>query len=335
MVGHRTRLAQLAPEQWHAGEDEALARAFTAARRLDRTLAWLRGSPRAWLPLFVLGLAPHFLAAPASLIPMAFAVGGALLGLRALRLFAEGIEKLGVARAAAVRLAPLLRAAGNAPPRGRPELALATPPAAPSALLLAARQLVHTYPGRARPALAGLDLEVRPGDRLLLGGASGGGKSTLARILAGAQAPEGGLVTLRGYDLATLGTSAWRQGVVLVPQFHEDHVLLGPLAFNVLLGRGSGAGPDDLPEAAALCEELGLGDLLARMPSGVQQTVGETGWQLSHGERARVCLARALVRRPAVLILDETFAALDPPTHERVMRCVLARQPTLVAIAHP
>jgi ABC-type multidrug transport system fused ATPase/permease subunit len=71
------------------------------------------------------------------------------------------------------------------------------------------------------------------------------------------------------------------------------------------------------------------------MPAGLLQMVGETGWQLSHGERSRLYIARALLQGAALIILDESFAALDPETLHGVQQCVLARAPTLLVIAHP
>jgi ABC-type multidrug transport system fused ATPase/permease subunit len=71
------------------------------------------------------------------------------------------------------------------------------------------------------------------------------------------------------------------------------------------------------------------------MPAGMQQIVGETGWQLSHGEKSRLYLARALLQQAEVLILDESFAALDPQTLQRTLRFVLEKAPTVLVIAHP
>jgi ABC-type transport system involved in cytochrome bd biosynthesis fused ATPase/permease subunit len=71
------------------------------------------------------------------------------------------------------------------------------------------------------------------------------------------------------------------------------------------------------------------------MPAGLQQMVGETGWQLSHGERSRLYIARALLQRADLLILDESFAALDPQTFEQTLAFVLERAPTVLVIAHP
>lgn len=93
--------------------------------------------------------------------------------------------------------------------------------------------------------------------------------------------------------------------------------------------------PEDLAEAETICRELGLGDLLDRMPAGLLQTVGETGWQLSYGERSRIFLARALVQSGELVILDESFGALDAETMRQSAECVLNRAKTLVVIAHP
>ena len=101
------------------------------------------------------------------------------------------------------------------------------------------------------------------------------------------------------------------------------------------MGRNWPASEEDLAEARALCEDLGLGDLLERMPAGLAQTVGETGWQLSHGERSRIFLARALLQKAQLTVLDESFAALDPETLSRCLRTAFARAPTLMVIAHP
>jgi len=92
---------------------------------------------------------------------------------------------------------------------------------------------------------------------------------------------------------------------------------------------------DDLSEAAVVCQELGLGPLLERMPGGLQQMVGETGWQLSHGERSRVFIARALLQKTDLVILDESFGALDPENLRQALEFVLHRVRTLLVVAHP
>src|SRR5207249_4602574 len=138
-----------------------------------------------------------------------------------------------------------------------------------------------------------------------------------------------------GLDMSCLGETGWRSRVSASPQFHENHVLTESFAFNVLMGRSWPPRREDLQEARAVCDELGLGPLLERMPGGMFETVGETGWQLSHGEKSRLFIARALLQKAELVVLDESFAALDPETLRRALRCVLDRAPTLVVIAHP
>ena len=91
----------------------------------------------------------------------------------------------------------------------------------------------------------------------------------------------------------------------------------------------------DVEAAERVCRALDLGPLLNRMPGGLNQMVGETGWQLSHGERSRLFLARALLQGADMLVLDETFAALDPDTLARTLPSILQQAPTLMVIAHP
>ena len=201
--------------------------------------------------------------------------------------------------------------------------------------MLEAHNLAFRYQGRTDPVIFGCNLQIRAGDQLLLEGPSGGGKSTLASLLMGLRSPETGLLLMRGLDLATIGAQGWRRRVVAAPQFHENHVLTGSFAFNLLMGRRWPPQPGDLEEAEAVCRRLGLGDLLDRMPAGLMQMVGETGWQLSHGERSRLYIARALLQCADLIILDESFAALDPESLHKALSYVLEQAPTLLVIAHP
>jgi ATP-binding cassette subfamily B protein len=193
---------------------------------------------------------------------------------------------------------------------------------------------VFRYGPDSEPVLRGADLVIDQGERILLEGASGGGKSTLASLLSGLRQPQSGLLLLNGLDRHTLG-EAWHRAATEAPQFHENHVFTATLGFNLLMGRNWPASEDELAEARQICVELGLGDLLRRMPSGMMQTVGETGWQLSHGERSRIFLARALLQGAQLTILDESFAALDPESLRACLDCAIRRAGTLVVIAHP
>jgi ABC-type bacteriocin/lantibiotic exporter with double-glycine peptidase domain len=152
--------------------------------------------------------------------------------------------------------------------------------------------------------------------------------------MAGLRMPSSGLVFVRGLDQHTIGERDLRRVVAAAPQFYKNHVFNETLLFNLLVGQTWPPTSQALAEATAVAAELGLGDLLDRMPAGMFQHVGDTGWQLSHGERARVFLARTLLQHSEVVILDESFGALDPESLQQCMRAVLARARTLVVITH-
>jgi ATP-binding cassette subfamily B protein len=205
----------------------------------------------------------------------------------------------------------------------------------PAPPLLDGRDLVFRYEDRAEPVLNGTSLKIFPGQRVLLKGHSGSGKSTLAVLLAGVRKPHAGLLLLNGLDRETLGLDEWRRRVSLAPQFHDNHVFAGTFAFNVLLGRNWPAESEELEEAERICRALGLGPLLDRMPGGLQQMVGESGWQLSHGEKSRLYIARAILQRTDVVILDESLAALDPESLSRALALILQEAKTIIVVAHP
>lgn len=340
MVGHRTRLAQEAPERRHDDEDQMLDRFLSVSSDFDKAFVPLAGGlPRGWLVVGLLGLAPDFVLGSAEATGLAVGLGGVLLAYRALGEAASGLAALVRATVAWEQIAPLFAAAKQAVDSNAPcpvsnrtgsDLALGEV----SKVLVQARDVVFRYRRQSEPVLGGCDLTIYRGDRLLLEGPSGGGKSTLAALLVGLRQPESGLLLLDGLDRATLGET-WRRLSTAAPQFHENHVLTGTFAFNLLMGRRWPPSDADLAEAEQLCGELGLGDLLGRMPSGLMQMVGETGWQLSHGERSRLYLARALLQKSELVVLDESFAALDPETLDQCLRCALSRASTLLVIAHP
>jgi ATP-binding cassette subfamily B protein len=91
----------------------------------------------------------------------------------------------------------------------------------------------------------------------------------------------------------------------------------------------------DVLEVEAVLTELGLGPLVQRMPAGISQPVGDGGWSLSSGEAARISLARAILRNPDVLVLDETTAALDAPSQQQILDVAQQHCNTIVLIAHP
>jgi ATP-binding cassette subfamily B protein len=350
MVGHRTRLAQEPRDRWHTEEDESLARYLAHSVELDRSHTLLSALvPRGWIVIGVLGMAPSFIAGSVSTPALAVSLGGVLLAYRALQSLVTGLSNLAGAGIAWREVAPLFQAASRAERApllnlqltarglrpGAPEAEPAAGDTARQRTLLEANEIVFRYPGRPEPALRGASLRIQTGDRLLIEGASGGGKTTLSAVLAGLRQPESGLLLLCGLDRRTLGAATWRRLVGIAPQFHENYVFTGTFAFNLLMGRRWPPAPEDLDEATALCEALDLGGLLRRMPAGLEQMVGESGWQLSHGERSRLYIARALLQGAELIVLDESFAALDPETMRRALECVIHRAPTLMVIAHP
>ncbi len=330
MVGHRTRLAQLPPDRWHQREDEALERYLKASKAMDNsTAALLAIVPRGWLVLGLLGLIPAFALRINSPAQIAIAVGGMLLAYRAFRRLAAGAWQLAGAAVAWQRVAVLFNSARSKPGRDREGVGCAAP-----SPLVDARDLVFRYSDRTQPVLRGCTFQISAGDRLVLEGASGGGKSTLVSLLAGLREPNSGRLLMNGFDHQSLGAEAWRKYIAAAPQFHENHVLAETFAFNLFMGRRGIIGPQDLAEAEEICAELGLAELLERMPAGFQQMVGETGWQLSHGERSRLYIARALLQNSELVVLDESFAALDPENLQRAVECVVKRAKSLLVIAH-
>ncbi|MBS1786872.1 MAG: ABC transporter ATP-binding protein [Acidobacteria bacterium] len=332
MVGHRTRLAQEAPEHWHDGEDQSAERYLMHSMALDRASAWLSLIGRSWIVMSLLLLAPAFVNGATNTVLLAVSVGGILLAYRALVRFTSGLSSLFGAALAWRQVKPLLEAASKEEPNATSFDPVAD---AESGTVIEAHDLTFRYREHGEAVLRGCSLRIEAGDKLLLEGSSGGGKSTLAALLTGLRQPESGLLLAGGLDYQTLGAGGWRRRVVSAPQFHENHVFTGTFAFNLLMGRTWPAGEKDFREAEMLCRQLGLGELLDRMPGGMMQMVGETGWQLSHGERSRLFLARALLQKSELVILDESFAALDPETLRQCLTTALDRAKTLMVIAHP
>ncbi len=331
LAGYRTRLAQLPPDRWHDGEDEALENYLQSSEAMDRSTARLIALvPRGWLVLGLLGLTPAFVYGNATPGRIAIAVGGTLLAYRAWKRLAAGAWQLAGAAVAWQRTSVLFHAAERQELPGA--LDVAAPRNAP--LVVEARSLDFRYNDRAAPVLRGATLEIARGERVVLEGASGGGKSTLVSLLAGVREPNSGSILMDGFDRPTLGAAEWRRRLAAAPQFHENHVLAETFAFNLFLGHPAILTPADFDEAQAICGELGLGDVLARMPAGMLQMVGETGWQLSHGERSRLYIARALLQDAELVVLDESFAALDPENLQRALECVVKRARSLLVIAH-
>ncbi len=335
MLGHGTRLVQGDLDQEHHHEDRHLNETMTAAAAMDR-ISWMQNVllTRGWLLAALTCMVPLLGGAALNPIGIAVSLGGILLGVRAFTNFNAGFNSL-VQAWIAWREVRLLVAAPPAGTQLPDQRALQASPAKSNEDLVQLRDISFRHRQAQAAVLQGLNLQIKRGERIVIEGRSGAGKSTLAAILAGLLDNDGGLLLLRGFDRHSRRDQDWHRRIALVSQFHENHIFSASLAFNLLMGRAWPPQYDDLEAAREICLELGLGALLANMPAGLQQMVGDTGWQLSHGERARVCIARAVLQQPELLILDESFAALDPETLTLAYSCIEKRIATLLMISHP
>ncbi|MFF5535071.1 ABC transporter ATP-binding protein [Streptomyces cinerochromogenes] len=183
---------------------------------------------------------------------------------------------------------------------------------------------------RGGEVLAGVDLTVRPGERLAVVGPSGAGKTTLSRLLAGVDRPGSGTVTVGGVPVAELAPELLRRQVVLVTQ--EHHVFLGTVRDNLLVAE-PGAADEELWAALAA---VGADDWVRGLPEGLGTRLGEGGVPTDGSQAQQLALARVVLADPHTLILDEATALLDPATArhtERALAAVLAGR-TVIAVAH-
>ncbi|PON17394.1 hypothetical protein C2W62_13485 [Candidatus Entotheonella serta] len=335
--GHQTRLIQ--ENDWYEADDHAVSRYIALGRALDRenTLLWIL-MPYGWIVIMLVSFTVDVVAGPGFVASetKGLRFAALLFGVSQFQFLAAVLPDIAKAVAAWQMIAPLQQAASRHAAQEQPlEASVADVNVVERPRILEARGLTFRYQPGGCAILNGCDLDIYQGDRLLLEGPSGGGKSTLASLLIGLHKPESGLLLVNGLDHYTLSEKAWRTCVVAAPQFHENHILNASFAFNVLLGRCWPPSPEDLVDAENICRELGLGELLDRMPMGLQQMIGDQGWRLSHGERSRLYIARALLQQADIIILDESFGSIDPENMQMALQSVLRRSSTLLVIAHP
>jgi ATP-binding cassette subfamily B protein len=175
------------------------------------------------------------------------------------------------------------------------------------------RNVSFTYAGADQPALTDVTLHVTPGETVALVGETGAGKSTLVKLIARFYDATAGTVLVDGVDVRTYDLSSYRQRLGVVPQ--EAHLFGGDVATNVAYGRPT-ATEQEIQQAV---EAVGALPMVATLPNGFRQPVGERGNRLSAGQRQLVALARAELVNPDLLLLDEATAALDPATESAVL----------------
>ncbi len=189
--------------------------------------------------------------------------------------------------------------------------------------------VTFAYP-RSAPVLDGFDLHVPAGGTVALVGATGVGKSTVAKLLLRLHDVDDGAITIDGVDLRDLSLDSLRQAIGLVSQ--DVFLFHGTVRENIAYGRPE-ASPEQIRAAAEIAEAHGF---VASLPDGYDTVVGERGQKLSGGQRQRVSIARAVLSDPPILILDEATSAVDNETEAAIQRSLarIAEGRTIVAIAH-
>jgi ATP-binding cassette subfamily B protein len=233
----------------------------------------------------------------------------------------------GVQRAAGAmeRLADLLTAT-NSLPRAEEPAAFPDGPVG-----LAFSGVTFAYPSRPdEPVLKQLDFEVNPGETVALVGPSGAGKSTIFQLILRFYDPDSGRVVIGGHDIRDYDPMALRASLGLVSQ---DVVLFsGTAAYNLRYGRPQ-ALDEQVKDAARLAQAH---DFIHALPQGYDAFLGERGIRLSGGQRQRLAIARALIKTPSILLLDEATASLDAESERLVQQAIdeASRDRTVLVIAH-
>lgn len=181
-----------------------------------------------------------------------------------------------------------------------------------------------------RDVLAQVSLDIPVGSITVLTGPSGAGKTTLIDLVLGLHRPRSGRILIDGADLAQIDLQAWRTQVGYVPQ---ELILFHDTVFENLTLGDPAYGAADVEEALRLA---GASEFVAQLAEGVNTVVGNKGARLSGGQRQRIALARALIRKPRLLILDEVTSALDPESELAICRNIqdLRSRTTVLAVTH-
>jgi ABC-type multidrug transport system fused ATPase/permease subunit len=288
---------------------------------------------------------------PKYLLEVVFVVGIGLLafGITAISGAREGVVVLGVFVAAGTRILPssvrlialvgqirlsrkplahLVREVDDQRTAAGEEIALVTTDAVPSGDV-EIRDLTFAYSDEPDAlVLKGVDAELRHGSSTAVVGSSGAGKSTFVDILLGLHRPRSGMIAAGGIDIFA-NLPAWQQQLAVVPQ--EVYLLDESLRRNISFDE-----PEEDEQMRSVVARAQLDDLVASLPEGLDTEVGERGVRLSGGQRQRIGIARALYRRPSILVLDEATSALDNETERRLTETIasLHGTMTMLIVAH-
>jgi ATP-binding cassette subfamily B protein len=194
---------------------------------------------------------------------------------------------------------------------------------------LAFNQVVFTYPETERAVLRGVSLELAPGRTLALVGATGSGKTTLLQLVPRMADPDSGSITLNGTDIAEMPLPVLRSMVGCA--FEDPTLFSASVRENVAFGV-RGATDEQIEEALAIAHA----GFVYNLPWGLDTRIGEQGMSVSGGQRQRLALARAILARPPVLVLDDPLSALDVHTEEKVTRALrrVLGETTALLVAH-
>ncbi|MEE2907349.1 MAG: ABC transporter ATP-binding protein [Planctomycetota bacterium] len=187
-----------------------------------------------------------------------------------------------------------------------------------------------TYPGAEQPALVNVNLQLQRGERIAVVGPNGSGKTTLLSMLPQLLVPDSGKILIDGQNITKVSLRSLREQIGVVTQ--ETFITHGSVADNIAFGVET-ATPEQIEEVAALAH---ADDFINRMPLGYQTSVAEQGASLSGGQRQRIAIARALLRQPTILVLDEATSQIDSESEAAIadtIRQVTGRC-TVLVIAH-
>jgi len=191
-----------------------------------------------------------------------------------------------------------------------------------------------TYPSQPTPSLQNLNLTISPGEFIGIVGPSGAGKSTIVSLLSRFYDPTSGTITSNTTNIATLPVHTHRSQISLVPQTPD--LFDGTIAFNISLGAHPGTTAPTQAQIEAAAQKCNIHDFITSLPSGYETECGANGSQLSGGQKQRIAIARALLRDPKILLLDEATASLDARSEREVLDAVAeaGKGRTVVMVTH-